>query len=59
MSESSGDKYPFNIEALLRSKGDFKTLIDIDALILRKDLTDLEKSELISMTIQTVIKGEY
>ncbi|KPY55620.1 hypothetical protein ALO93_200072 [Pseudomonas amygdali pv. sesami] len=58
MSTSAGDAYPFNVEGLLRSRGDFKTLLDIDRLILRSDLTDEEKSELIGITIQTVLEGD-
>jgi len=58
MSDSAADAYPFNVEGLLRSRGDFKTLLDIDRLILRSDLTDDEKSELIGMTIQTVLEGD-
>lgn len=57
MSNSAGDKYPFNVEALLRSKGNFKSLLEIDEIIQRSDLSDDEKSELIVATIKPIIAG--
>lgn len=57
MSNSAGDKYPFNVEALLRSKGEFKSLLEIDEVIQRNDLSDDEKSELIVAAIKSVIAG--
>jgi len=57
VNNSAGDKYPFNVEALLRSKGEFKSLLDIDEIIQRNDLSDDEKSDMIGRAIKTVIAG--
>lgn len=58
MSNTPIQSYPFNVDALLRSRGDFRTLLDIDLLIRRTDLSDDEKGELIGITIQSVLEGD-
>lgn len=49
----------FNIEALLRSKGAYKLLLEIDEIICTPDLTDQDKAEIIKASVVLLIKGEH
>lgn len=49
----------FNIEALLRSKGAYKLLLEIDEIICTPGLTDQDKAEIIKASVVLLIKGEH
>lgn len=49
----------FNIEALLRTKGAYKLLLEIDEIICTPGLTDQDKAEIIKASVVLLIKGEH
>ncbi|MEM8515167.1 hypothetical protein RCH14_004527 [Massilia sp. MP_M2] len=52
-----GDDDTYFIETFLRQKGDFRTLLAIDALVLRDDLAIEEKVAQLQQTIQGAFNG--
>lgn len=56
-SPAMGDEDIYFIETFLRQKGDFRTLLAIDALVLRDDLADEQKVAQLQQTIQGAFNG--
>ena len=46
------------IETYLRQKGDFKTILAIDALVIRNDLQPADKARMLQEIIQGAFNGE-
>lgn len=46
------------IETYLRQKGDFKTILAIDALVIRNDLQPTDKARMLQEIIQGAFNGE-
>lgn len=51
------DDDTYFIETFLRQRGDFKTLLAIDALVLNEDLAEDEKAAQLQQTIQGAFNG--
>lgn len=46
------------IETFLRQRGDYKTLLAVDALVLRSDITADEKASALQRIIQGALNGK-
>lgn len=58
MSSEFSPDYIFSIEAFLRSRGNFKALLDLDAIVLDQGLSPEDQSDKIRQTIEGAMKNE-